>query len=83
MNLRKLLVRLARGGVENVSFSDFQRLVESYGFALRRTSGSHYIYRNPEIPKIVNIQEVGGQAKPYQVRQFLRLIERYELRMEK
>ena len=38
--------------------------------------------RNLEIPKIVNIQDVGGQAKPCQVRQFLRLVERYELRME-
>ncbi|MCP4654288.1 MAG: type II toxin-antitoxin system HicA family toxin [bacterium] len=82
MKRRKLLVRIARGEVENVAFSDFLHLVESHGFALRRISGSHYIYRNPRIPKIVNIQDVGGQAKPYQVRQFLRLVERYELRME-
>jgi hypothetical protein len=30
----------------------------------------------------VNIQNVGGQAKPYQVRQVLRLVERYNLRLE-
>jgi len=78
----KLLARLARGEVANVAFSDFQRLVERYGFSLQRISGSHHIYRNPEIPRIVNIQDVGGKAKPYQVRQFLRLVERYDLRME-
>jgi len=30
----------------------------------------------------INIQNVQGQAKPYQVRQFLKLIERYNLTME-
>jgi hypothetical protein len=30
----------------------------------------------------VNLQNVGGQAKAYQVRQFLELIERYNLEME-
>lgn len=33
------------------------------------------------IPELLNIQEVGGEAKPYQVRQFLRLVERYNLKM--
>jgi len=30
----------------------------------------------------VNLQNVGGQAKACQVRQFLKLIERYNLEME-
>jgi hypothetical protein len=30
----------------------------------------------------VNLQEYHGQAKPYQVRQFLRLVEKYGLTME-
>ena len=29
----------------------------------------------------LNLQDVRGQAKPYQIRQFLRLVERYALRM--
>ena len=28
---------------------------------------------------LVNLQNVGGKAKPYQIRQFLRLVERYNL----
>lgn len=36
----------------------------------------------PDIPELVNLQNVNGQAKPYQVRQLLRLIERYNLQME-
>ena len=32
--------------------------------------------------ELVNLQEVAGEGKPYQIRQFLRLIERYDLRLE-
>ena len=31
---------------------------------------------------ILNLQDVRGEAKPYQVRQLLRLIERYNLHLE-
>ena len=37
---------------------------------------------HPTIPELVNLQDVGGQAKPYQIRQVLRLIERYNLKLE-
>lgn len=66
----------------NVSFSDMRRLVESFGFELRRTSGSHHIFVHPDVSELLNLQEVRGQAKPYQIRQFLRLVERYALRSE-
>jgi predicted RNA binding protein YcfA (HicA-like mRNA interferase family) len=75
-------MRLARGDVANVSFSDMCRLMEAFGFELRRTSGSHHVFVHPEVRELVSLQEVRGQAKPYQVRQFLRLVERYALRME-
>ena len=35
-----------------------------------------------DIPALVNLQNVHGKAKPYQVKQLLRLIERYKLQME-
>ena len=44
--------------------------------------GSHRIFTHPSVPELVNLQEIGGQAKPYQVRQFLKLVERYDLRLE-
>ena len=82
MNRRKLLTRLASGAVGNISFDDFTGLVRTFGFALARKSGSHHIYARPDIPQLVNLQEVNGQAKPYQIRQFLRLVEKYNLEME-
>lgn len=55
---------------------------EPFGFQLDRTSGSHHIFSHPGIPDLVNLQEKDGQAKPYQVRQFLRLVERYDLTLD-
>ncbi len=75
-------MRLARGEVANVAFDDMQRLVEGFGFELRRVSGSHHVFAHPEIPELINLQAVRGQAKPYQIRQFLRLVERYDLKLE-
>lgn len=59
-----------------------RRLVEAFGFELRRTSGSHHVFVHPEVRELLNLQEVSGHAKPYQIRQFLRLVERYALSME-
>jgi hypothetical protein len=52
------------------------------GFELRRTSGSNNIFAHPDVPELLNLQELRGQAKPYQIRQFLRLVERYALTIE-
>lgn len=57
-------------------------MVETLGFELQRTSGSHFIFVHAMSRAILNLQEVDGQAKPYQLRQLLRLIERYRLVLE-
>jgi predicted RNA binding protein YcfA (HicA-like mRNA interferase family) len=82
VNRRKLLARLVSGALQNVAFSDLQSLVAGFGFQLRRVSGSHHIYWHPAIPELINLQDVNGQAKPYQIRQVLRLVERYNLELE-
>ena len=82
MDERKLLTRLARGSVANVAFGDLCSLVEVLGFELRRVSGSHHVFTHPAIPQLINLQSVHGQAKPYQIRQLMRLVERYDLRLE-
>ena len=82
MKRRKLLKRLSEGQLRNVAFGDIINMVEGFGFRQVRTSGSHHIFTHPAIPELVNLQEVKGEAKPYQIRQFLRLIEKYNLRLE-
>lgn len=82
MNRRRLLRKLASGFLKNVAFSDLRSLVEGSGFRLDRVTGSHHIFVHPDIPELLNLQEVKGEAKPYQIRQFLRLLERHNLRLE-
>lgn len=79
MRPAKLLRRIAAGDHANVRFADLTRLVEACGFELARVSGSHRIFAHPKIPSLLNLQEVAGMAKPYQVRQVHRLLERYDL----
>ena len=57
-------------------------LVEGFGFKLDRVRGSHHLLVHPDVPEVLNFQPEGSQAKPYQIRQFLRLIEEYELHLE-
>lgn len=82
MNRKRLLQRLAQGALQNVAFRDMVSLVEGFGFRLQRTTGSHHIFVHPNVPELVNLQDVRGEAKPYQIRQFLRLVERYSLRLD-
>ena len=82
MNNRKLLQKIAGGAVQNVSFADMLGLVYGYGFRMLRISGSHHILGHPGITEQLNLQDVGGEAKPYQIRQFLRLVKRYNLTLE-
>jgi predicted RNA binding protein YcfA (HicA-like mRNA interferase family) len=81
MNKRSLL-RTLLAGSKNVRFADMVGLVEAFGFRLSRTSGSHHIFVHSGISELVNLQNVSGQVKPYQIRQFLKLVEKYDLRLE-
>lgn len=69
-------------GSRNIRFSDMIKLAEGFGFRLSRTEGSHHILAHPSVPELVNLQEVKGQAKPYQIRQFLKLVERHNLKLK-
>jgi len=82
MKRRRLLRRLLDGHLQNVAFRELRDLVEGFGFQLDRVRGSHHIFEHAAMAENINLQEVDGKAKPYQIRQFLRLIERYNLRLE-
>ncbi|MCC6126339.1 MAG: type II toxin-antitoxin system HicA family toxin [Pirellulales bacterium] len=82
MNRNKLLKKLSAGNLSNVTFNDLVNLAKGFDFQLDRISGSHHIITHSAIPELLNLQEVNGKAKPYQIRQFLRLIERHNLRLE-
>jgi predicted RNA binding protein YcfA (HicA-like mRNA interferase family) len=78
MNKRKLLNK-ALSGSKNIRFGDMVTLIEAFGFRLVRTSGSHHIFEHPSMPEMVNLQNAKGKAKPYQIKQFLELVEQNNL----
>jgi predicted RNA binding protein YcfA (HicA-like mRNA interferase family) len=78
MNKQKLLKKILSGS-KNISFNDMVALVEAFGFYESRVSGSHHLFVHPQVSELVNLQNVDGQAKPYQIRQFLKLTEKYDL----
>lgn len=40
------------------------------------------LFTHPDIPELVNLQNRKGEAVPYQVRQFVILVEEYALTLE-
>ena len=54
-------------------------MVKAFRFCLARTSGGHHIFEHPDLAELVNLQNRKGKAKPYQVRQFLELVESHNL----
>ena len=79
MKSEKLLAKIRRQSA-NVRFRDLCQAAESCGFELRAIRGSHHRYHHGEHPDaIINLQPRGGMAKEYQVKQFLTLVDRYNL----
>jgi len=78
MKPRKLLEK-ALASPANLRFEQACTLARAFGFRLSRVSGSHHIFAHPNVNELLNLQEVGGKAKPYQVKQLLQLAERYNL----
>lgn len=70
-------------GKRNLRFSDLLRLARAFGFELERQRGSHHILLHPTLQEGLNLQpDKNGQAKPYQVRQLVDLVETYGLQLE-
>ena len=81
MNKQKLLAK-ALAGSKNLRFTEAVALAHAFGYRLSRTKGSHHIFVHPRIKELMNLQDVGGKAKPYQIRQLLDIVERYNLTLE-
>jgi hypothetical protein len=78
--IRRLLQK-ALTSPRNVRFAEALKLAEAFGFRVARISGSHHILVHPGLPELLNLQDVGGRAKPYQLAQLLKLAERYNLQL--
>jgi predicted RNA binding protein YcfA (HicA-like mRNA interferase family) len=73
------LLQKALSSPANLRFEEACSLARAFGFHLSRVKGSHHIFAHPSVRELVNLQEVKGKAKPYQVKQLLALVEEYNL----
>jgi hypothetical protein len=74
------IVRQMRRNPKNVRFRDLSKACDYYFGKPRKGGTSHRVYKTPwpGDPR-VNIQNSGGMAKAYQVKQVLKAIERLEV----
>ncbi len=78
MSKREIYERLKRAPA-NVKFEQICKNAIAFGFIYKGAHGSHRIFVRPGIKEMLNFQNVRGTAKPYQVRQFIKVIEKYGL----
>ena len=64
---------------KNVRFDTLCNYAEVFGFRYRGGKGSHKIFVKDGIREMLNFQDIKGKAKPYQVRQLLNVIDKYNL----
>ena len=79
---RKLYDRIVGGKSDaNVSFEQTMNMLKHLGFE-ERVRGSHHIFVREGIEEPINLQDVGGEVKPYQVKQVRAVLTKYNLRKE-
>ena len=70
------LVKKARESPGGLRFEEACRLARCLGFEqVRRTAGSHRVFKKPGVRGLINLQNRDGRAIAYQVRQILHLAE--------
>ena len=75
----KLLLSIMSGAKDkSILFADLRTVLDRLGFQCR-IKGDHFIYTKDGVEEIINIQPVGNQAKPYQVKQVRNIILKYQL----
>jgi predicted RNA binding protein YcfA (HicA-like mRNA interferase family) len=83
MTYRSRLLESLKKNPKNIRFNKLCKIAEEFGFKFRGGKGSHRIYVKKGIKEMLNFQNVHGKAKPYQVRQLIKVIEKYNLLEEK
>lgn len=76
------MLQMLKLGKENINMRYFKKVLRAFGFNYNRTKGSHEVFKNPNIKESIIIQpqwNKHSQVKSYQVEQFLKLVEDYNL----
>ena len=71
MTKREKFLARAKNNPKGLSFADFLALLGQAGWVLDHQTGSHQIWYSPKGYRISVQEDRSGQAKGYQVEQFL------------
>jgi hypothetical protein len=72
---KEKLLEKAKRNPQALRFSEFETLMEQWGWVFRRQSGSHRLWYSPSGYRLPAQPEQSGTAKTYQVKQFLARLE--------
>lgn len=78
MNSKAKLLRAIEGNPLQVRFADACRAAELLGFAHKGGRGSHCAFARAGERAGLNFQNRGGFVPPYQARQLIEMIRKYE-----
>ncbi|CAD6490283.1 MAG: hypothetical protein EMLJLAPB_00062 [Candidatus Argoarchaeum ethanivorans] len=81
MDKARILEELKRNS-KKIRFKRLCTVAEVFGFRFKGGRGSHRIYVRDGIDEMLNFQNVSGKVKPYQVKQLIKIIEKYNLLKE-
>ncbi|MBV9840128.1 MAG: type II toxin-antitoxin system HicA family toxin [Sphingomonadaceae bacterium] len=74
--IAKLYAAVLANPRASLAFREFQALVKAFGLTLERQRGSHRAWTHPRCARPLILQpRKDGNAKPYQVQEFLDMIE--------
>ncbi len=78
MTQRAKLLAAIRNHPKVVRFADACKAAEAIGFLRAGGRGSHTVYARVGEPMILNFQNRGGLVPPYQARQLIDMLDKYE-----
>jgi hypothetical protein len=78
VNSRAKLIAHIRNNPKDVRFDDACKVAKELGFVCKGGGSSHHAYSRPGESVGLNFQNRGGRIKPYQARQLIEMIDKYE-----
>ena len=71
MTKREKLWQKAKQNPQNLTFNEFETLLQQTGWTFSRQKGSHRLWYSPQGKPLTIQPRKDGKAKPYQVQQFI------------
>jgi hypothetical protein len=78
MTRRAKLLAAIRKNPQGVRFADACKAAETIGFVRAGGKGSHTVYAKTGESTILNFQDRNGYIPPYQARQLIEMLDKYE-----